>query len=225
MLWRVGGRAAGSRPGPAPIACLGVTAVESFRRSSRRSPPFPRPSSSGSLGGRRGGSCSGPASALAFVTTVVVNGMPTDRVVLLGWVLTGLVAHAAVDGWRRILRLLAEWPRWPHCCWPTTTRGLADGLGMPVHVVELADADRWLGGGVLPTVRLQQTLEPTGGRPWRRSSTAAISWSRRRCPACCGPRTGSCGTLRPMVLALVGGRPGHVRALRRRCRGSRRRTA
>jgi len=98
--------------------------------------------------------------ALAFVTTVVVNGMPTDRVVLLGWVLTGLVAHAAVDGWRRILRLLAEWlPVAALLLAYDATRGLADGLGMPVHVAELADADRWLGGGVLPTVWLQQTLE------------------------------------------------------------------
>ena len=98
--------------------------------------------------------------ALTFVTTVVVNGMPTDRVVLLGWVLTGLVAHAAVDGWRRILRLLAEWlPVAALLLAYDATRGLADGLGMPVHVAELADADRWLGGGVLPTVWLQQTLE------------------------------------------------------------------
>ena len=98
--------------------------------------------------------------ALAFVTTVVVNGMPTDRVVLLGWVLTGLVAHAAVDGWRRIVRLLAEWlPVAALLLAYDATRGLADGLGMPVHVAELADADRWLGGGVLPTVWLQQTLE------------------------------------------------------------------
>lgn len=98
--------------------------------------------------------------ALAFVTTVVVNGMPTDRVVLLGWVLTGLVAHAAVDGWRRILRLLAEWlPVAALLLAYDATRGLADGLGMPVHVAELADADRWLGGGVLPTVWLQETLE------------------------------------------------------------------
>ena len=47
--------------------------------------------------------------ALAFVTVCVVDGLPTDRVVLLGWALGGLVAHAAVDGWRRVVRLLVEW--------------------------------------------------------------------------------------------------------------------
>jgi hypothetical protein len=97
--------------------------------------------------------------ALAFVTMCAVNGLPTDRVVLLGWVLTGLVAHAAVDGWRRIVRLSAEWlPVAALLLAYDATRGLADGLGMPVHVTELVAADRWLGGGVLPTVWLQQTL-------------------------------------------------------------------
>jgi hypothetical protein len=98
--------------------------------------------------------------ALAFVTMCIVHGLPTDRVVLLGWVLTGLVAHAAVDGWRRIIRLLAEWvPVAALLLAYDATRGLADGLGMPVHVTELVAADRWLGGGVLPTVWLQQTLQ------------------------------------------------------------------
>jgi hypothetical protein len=74
--------------------------------------------------------------ALAFVAVCARNGLPTDRVVLLGWGLTGLVAHAAVDGWRRVAR-----------------------LGMPVHVTELVGADRWVGGGVLPTIWLQRALD------------------------------------------------------------------
>jgi hypothetical protein len=98
--------------------------------------------------------------ALAFVTTCAVNGLPTDRVVLLGWALTGLVAYAAADGWRRIVRLLAEWlPVAVLLLAYDATRGLADGLGMPVHVTEPAAVDRWLGAGVLPTVWLQQALD------------------------------------------------------------------
>ena len=46
---------------------------------------------------------------LAFVAVCADDGLPTDRVVLLGWAFTGLVAHAAVDGWRRVVRLVAEW--------------------------------------------------------------------------------------------------------------------
>ncbi len=100
------------------------------------------------------------AVASGFVMVCAVDGLPTDRVVLLGWALTGLVAHAAVDGWRRIVRLLAEWlPVAALLMAYDATRGLADGLGMPVHVTEPAAADRWLGGGVLPTVWLQHTLQ------------------------------------------------------------------
>jgi hypothetical protein len=39
------------------------------------------------------------------------------------------------------------------------TRGLADTLGVPVHVREPAAVDRWLGAGVLPTVWLQHQLQ------------------------------------------------------------------
>jgi hypothetical protein len=88
-----------------------------------------------------------------------VDGLPTDRVVLLGWGLGGLVAHAAVDGWRRLLRLLVEWlPVAALLLAYDATRGVADTLGMPVHVTEPAAADLWLGGGQLPTLWLQHTL-------------------------------------------------------------------
>jgi hypothetical protein len=36
------------------------------------------------------------------------------------------------------------------------SRGMADGLGVAVHVTEPAAVDRWLGDGVLPTVWLQE---------------------------------------------------------------------
>jgi hypothetical protein len=97
--------------------------------------------------------------ALAFATVCAVDGLPTDRVVLLGWGLAGLVAHAAVDGWRRVVRLFAEWlPVAALLLAYDATRGVADGLGMPVHVTEPAAVDRWLGGGALPTVWLQQAF-------------------------------------------------------------------
>jgi len=99
------------------------------------------------------------ALACAFATVCVVDGLPTDRIVLLGWGLGGLVAHAAVDGWRRLLRLLAEWvPVAVLLLAYDATRGVADTLGMPVHVTEPARADLWLGGGTLPTLWLQHTF-------------------------------------------------------------------
>jgi hypothetical protein len=98
--------------------------------------------------------------ALAFLVTCAVQGLPTDRVVLLGWVLTGLSLHAAMQGWRPVCRLLADWvPLVALLLLYDATRGLADTFGMPVHVTEPAAADRWLGGGVLPTVWLQQQMD------------------------------------------------------------------
>ncbi|CCG04064.1 phosphatase PAP2 family protein [Blastococcus saxobsidens] len=97
---------------------------------------------------------------VAFAATCVVRGLPTDRVVLLGWVLAGLAVSAATQGRRRVVRLLADWlPLAAVLLAYDASRGLADGLGMPVHVRELADADRWLGGGVLPTVWLQEHVQ------------------------------------------------------------------
>ncbi|GAA3161590.1 hypothetical protein GCM10010531_11580 [Blastococcus jejuensis] len=97
------------------------------------------------------------ALALAFVVTCAVEGLPTDRVVLLAWVVAGLGVHAATDGLRRVGRLLADWvPLGGLLLVYDASRGLADGLGATVHVAELAAADRWLAGGALPTVVLQQ---------------------------------------------------------------------
>ena len=113
------------------------------------------------------------ALAGAFAVTCAVRGLPTDRVVLLGWVLAGLGVHAAVQGPRRLARLLADWlPLVAVLLAYDLSRGLADGLGMPVHVEELADADRWLGGGVLPTVWLQDHVRADW---WRALATLVYS--------------------------------------------------
>ncbi|MGY2004875.1 phosphatase PAP2 family protein [Blastococcus sp. SYSU DS1024] len=97
---------------------------------------------------------------LAFVLTCAVRGLPTDRVVLLGWVLAGLGVTSVTQGRRRLVRLLVDWlPLVAVLLAYDATRGLADGLGMPVHVREVADADRWLAGGVLPTVWLQEHVQ------------------------------------------------------------------
>ncbi|RBY90698.1 phosphatase PAP2 family protein [Blastococcus sp. TF02A-26] len=100
------------------------------------------------------------ALAGAFAATCATAGLPTDRVVLLGWVLAALGVHAAGAGLRRMGRLLADWlPLAAVLLAYDASRGLADGLGMPVHVAELADADRWFTGGVLPTVWLQEHVQ------------------------------------------------------------------
>lgn len=93
----------------------------------------------------------------------VIRGLPTDRVVLLGWGLCGLIAHAAVDGRRRVVSLLVEWlPVAALLLAYDATRGVADALGRPVHLRQPAAVDLWLGDGHLPTAWLQQTLTADG---------------------------------------------------------------
>jgi hypothetical protein len=94
---------------------------------------------------------------LSFAVTCLVEGLPTDRIVLLGWVLAGLALYAVADGGRRVGRLLADWlPLVALLLAYDASRGLADGLGTTVHVTEPAAVDRWFGNGALPTIVLQE---------------------------------------------------------------------
>jgi hypothetical protein len=93
----------------------------------------------------------------AFLATCVATGLPTDRLVLLGWVLAALAVPSLGRGWRALVRLLADWlPLMGLLMAYDLSRGLADGLGVAVHVSGPAGVDRWLGDGVLPTVWLQE---------------------------------------------------------------------
>jgi hypothetical protein len=97
------------------------------------------------------------ALAVAFVVTCRRVGLPTDRVVLLGWVLAGLGVCAVTDGLRRVGLLLVDWlPLAAVLLAYDASRGLADGLGVAVHVTEPVAADRWMAFGALPTAVLQQ---------------------------------------------------------------------
>ncbi|MGY1805467.1 phosphatase PAP2 family protein [Blastococcus sp. SYSU D00922] len=94
---------------------------------------------------------------LAFAGTCLLHGLPTDRVVLLGWVVGGLGVYAVADGVRRLGRLVVDWlPLVALLLAYDASRGFADGFGAPVHVTEPAAVDRWLGFGALPTVVLQE---------------------------------------------------------------------
>ncbi|MCZ2805153.1 phosphatase PAP2 family protein [Modestobacter sp. VKM Ac-2983] len=106
----------------------------------------------------RGARLLGTGGLLAtFLVTCVVTGLPTDRLVLLGWVVAVLAVQSLGRGWPALLQLLADWlPLAGVLLLYDLSRGFADGLGMPVAVGELAAADRWLAGGVLPTVWLQE---------------------------------------------------------------------
>ena len=98
----------------------------------------------------------------AFATLCLVNGLPTDRLSILLWVLAGLGCRCAGRGWRSALRLLADWvPLGAVLLLYDASRGIANTLGAAVHVAEPAAADAWLFGAV-PTVWLQAHLTAPG---------------------------------------------------------------
>ncbi|SCX55801.1 PAP2 superfamily protein [Klenkia marina] len=98
----------------------------------------------------------------AFTALCAVNGLPTDRLSILLWVLSGLGCRCAGRGWRSGVRLLADWvPLGAVLLLYDASRGIANTLGAPVHVAEPAAADAWLFGAV-PTVWLQAHLTAPG---------------------------------------------------------------
>jgi len=100
--------------------------------------------------------------ALVLVVFVLTEGVPTERLSLFAWVLTGLSIGCVGRGWRAMAGLVLDWlPFLGILVRYDLTRGLADTVGMPVHVSDLAALESSLFGGTLPTVWLQDHLYPS----------------------------------------------------------------
>ncbi|KQS63548.1 phosphatase PAP2 family protein [Modestobacter sp. Leaf380] len=98
----------------------------------------------------------------ALLVVVAWQGLPTDRLSVLLWVLAGLACRCAGRGRRAAVRLLADWvPLGAVLLLYDASRGIADGLGAPVHLTEPAAVDTAL-FGVVPTVWLQAHLTAPG---------------------------------------------------------------
>ncbi|HEY7332441.1 MAG TPA: phosphatase PAP2 family protein [Candidatus Limnocylindria bacterium] len=92
----------------------------------------------------------------------VVRGVPlTADVLLVAVALLGVIAvrhrFAALRDWTPFLVLFLAYE---------LMRGLADDIGMPVHVGDVARLERSLFGGQLPTALLQGWLHPASGTDW-----------------------------------------------------------
>jgi len=100
---------------------------------------------------------------VVLVGVVVVTGVPTGRPALAGIVVTGLLLTSIGHGWRRSARVVLDWlPFTGVLVLYDGTRGIADTLGIGLHEKDILDAEKWLFGGVEPTVWLQQHLyDPT----------------------------------------------------------------
>ena len=83
-------------------------------------------------------------------------GVPADPVSIFIWLWLVTIAWRWGVPLRRHLDFARDW--WPALAtllFYTYTRGLADGLGIEPHVTMPITVDRWIGGGELPTQRLQ----------------------------------------------------------------------
>ncbi len=90
---------------------------------------------------------------------VVTDGVPTERIPLAVIIVSGLAITRIGRGWRALAQVVIDWlPFTAVLLLYDRTRGLADGLGIPLHEQDIARAERWVFGGVDPTVWLQHHL-------------------------------------------------------------------
>ncbi len=94
-------------------------------------------------------------------------GVPTDRRSLLVCILLGLAIRCLGRGWRSYGRVLLDWlPFTAVLMAYDYSRGIADNLGIAVHVKAPPAFDEWLTGGTLPSYWLQQHLYHAGDPRW-----------------------------------------------------------
>jgi membrane-associated phospholipid phosphatase len=102
----------------------------------------------------------------AVVVLVATVGVPTDRGTLLLLILSGLGIRCLGRGWKSYGRVLLDWlPFTAALVAYDYSRGLARVIGLPLHMADVAAADRAL-FGVVPTVWLQDHFFDPGVPHW-----------------------------------------------------------
>lgn len=113
----------------------------------------------------------GRAALAVYIVVLAVyirnEGIPLDRIGQTGWLLGGIVVHKLGRPLWESIRAVLDWiPLLLALVMYDHTRGIADSVGMPLHVTDLVDAERALFGGTLPTVFLQDHLYDSGAIHW-----------------------------------------------------------
>ncbi|YAL83889.1 phosphatase PAP2 family protein [Dermacoccaceae bacterium W4C1] len=100
----------------------------------------------------------GPAAwAIAFAVYCSWYGVPAGRDLITLWILLGLVAFSIGRGWSTVWRLVRDWvPVLAFLYAYDLLRGYSDAF--TPHVTPQIDADRFMFGGHIPTVWLQDHL-------------------------------------------------------------------
>jgi membrane-associated phospholipid phosphatase len=104
---------------------------------------------------------------IVVAAIVVFVGVPTDRGSITLLVLSLLAIPCLGKGWRSYLRVLIDWiPFTAVLVIYDYSRGIASRIGMPLHMKDVADADKALFGGTVPTVWLQDHMLKAGDPRW-----------------------------------------------------------
>jgi len=104
---------------------------------------------------------------LASFTWVLAIGLPLERVIALSWLFGLLAISVVTEGPDRLAGLTRDWAGFAALLVVYRySAGLADSFDRPVMAAGLADIDRLIGFGEVPSVRLQNTFDQTGRAPW-----------------------------------------------------------
>lgn len=96
---------------------------------------------------------------IAFGIYCSREGVPFARERMLIWLGLGLLAFSLANLGRSLVAALVDWvPFVGVLVLYDLARGVADNTGLAPHLTPQVDADKALGGGVLPTVWLQRRL-------------------------------------------------------------------
>jgi membrane-associated phospholipid phosphatase len=99
------------------------------------------------------------AYGAAVLYIVIAFGVPTGRTTLALLVMSGLLLTSIGRGWRQSLQVLLDWlPFTAVLLLYDRTRGVADSLGISLHEADILHAEKWVFGGVEPTLWLQHHL-------------------------------------------------------------------
>jgi membrane-associated phospholipid phosphatase len=110
----------------------------------------------------------------SFISVMLVDGIPTERELLISWLVLGLIA--ACVGVRSPVWVVVDWlPFVLFLLAYDYSRGAAETLGLPIHWKPQLRMDEWLFLGHLPTQWLQQHLKSPQPQWWE--SVLALTYS------------------------------------------------
>jgi membrane-associated phospholipid phosphatase len=102
-----------------------------------------------------------------LVWILVAYGVPTGRQAIAIIIVTGLLITRIGRGWRAFGQVIVDWlPFTAVLIAYDRTRGVADAIGLPLHVSDIVTAEKAVCFGAVPTVWLQQHLYQPGRVYW-----------------------------------------------------------